>query len=87
MPYSIVLLLRVRGGGCAASRAERAPVGDSIAHNILGDTSRARSPTDLLVSLTRLDDRLVERLRADDIRVLRIAWLLGSSANVTWRVE
>ena len=74
--------LRVRGGGCAAS--------------ILGDMARDRSPVkllagrtgannstsyDILTSLSHLDDRLVERLRANDIRLLRISWLCGPSVT------
>ena len=70
--------------------------GISIESNILGDTARDRSPVKLLAgrsgannstsssiltSLSQLDDRLVERLRANDIRLIRISWLCGPSVT------
>ena len=86
--------MRLRGSGCVASRRrnEIAPFNDERPTH-LGSTTRERSPVKLasqppdreplhiLDNLTRLDDRIVECLRANDIRLLRTSWLQGPSID------
>ena len=86
---TVHLAVRGRGGVCMPSGAEHAPA-VSAEQVVMGDSERPRPPvtpqaggarasSDALTALSRLDDRVVERLRAGDIRLLRVSWLVQPS--------
>jgi hypothetical protein len=75
---------RGRGGGCAASKVAAA---GAVAAPAVGSAAaatpapRALVPAEMLAALTKLDDRLVEALAAEHIKLVRSTWLLAQPAG------
>ena len=82
------MVMRCRGGGCAASKAgtnvaadgPRAPAGihavaEAATSALIQDLSLDETAATVLQQLRPLDEELVAALQRSDIRLVRAAWL------------
>ena len=87
-PRRLVVVVRVRGGGCAGSKeapatdaSPPAPRDRASSSTFVQDISAAVSDDEALEELRRLDDGLVAALLRGDIRLVRTSWLRATPAG------